>query len=197
MFGRKAQVATEYLIITGFILVAVTIIFTYSYVTNNQSIKINQANNALDRIVNAADLVYALGPENVQYIWVSFPRDLENIQDISVCTDDGSQGHNIDCSSQGGVKTGAVEMELSLIGGVSKIARPAKTEIELDNETGECGDAWCCSGTQCCTGAGCCSGTSCLGYKAVPQDYIREGRQRLRIEWCDPGNSDKICVKRA
>lgn len=135
MFGRKGQVATEYILITGFVLIAVTIIFTYSYVSNNQNIKITQANNAVDKLVNKADLIYALGPDNNQFVEVTFPRDVQRIQDIVVC-DDGHQEHygfgQEACVGHGDVSFGAIELEVSLLGGISSISRPAKGEIELE-----------------------------------------------------------------
>ncbi len=179
MFAKKAQVATEYIIITGFILVVVTMIFTYSFVTNNQRIKISQANNALDKMINTADLVYALGPDNNQFIWVTIPKDLQLIKDITVCDDTEStwQGHyepeDVSCGDLAFVKAGAIEMQLSLIGGLSTIRRPAKAEIELDIY---CGDPvrW----------------PACSPKNEIIQPT--DGRQRIKAYWC----GEKICLKR-
>ncbi len=132
MDKKKAQVATEYLLITGFILVAVTLIFAYAYISNNQRIKISQTSTALDKMVNAADLVYALGPGNIQYVEATFPRGIESINDITVC-EDGTQGYDQVCETHGGPKFGAIEIELELFGGSTTITRGAKTELELDD----------------------------------------------------------------
>jgi len=177
MFAEKAQIATEYIIITGFILVVVTIIFTYSYVTNNQSIRINQANNALDKMVNAADFIYAVGHDNNQFIDVTFPRDIKSIQDITIC-DDGSttwQDHYeppaTSCNDPAYVKAGALEIQLTLIGGDSSISRAAKAEIELELYQP-------------------------TEIPAEPDDKrvkATEGRHRLKVYWCE----EKICFKRA
>ena len=131
MKKEKAQVATEYLLITGFILVAVTLIFAYAYISNNQNIKISQASTAFDKMVNAADLVYALGPGNIQYVEVVFPQGIVSIQDITVC-ENGVQSHNQDCSEEGGADFGAIEMELEFFGGNSTITRGSRAELELD-----------------------------------------------------------------
>lgn len=130
MFGKKGQVSTEYLLITGFILVAVTIIFSYSYISNNENIKVSQANTALDRMVNAADLVYALGPENTQFVEIELPVGTKVIRDITLCNN-GTQDHNPDCGIDG-VKLGALEVTVELIGGNSTITGGAKAELELD-----------------------------------------------------------------
>jgi len=178
MFGRKAQVATEYLIITAFILVIVTMIFTYSYVTNNENIKVSQANNALDKLINKADLVYALGPDNNKFVEVTFPRGIEALQDITICNDPG-QGHNQDCTDFDGVKAGALEMQVSLVAGTSSIKRPAKAEIELNIYGPDGPDP-----------------------EDLPDPDKRitatdgtasEGTYRIKVFWC----GEKICLERA
>jgi hypothetical protein len=170
MFGKKAQIATEYILITGFILIAVTIIFTYSYLSNDQNIRASQANNALDKMVVKADLVYALGPDNNQLVRVTFPRGIVKIQDITVC--DGSQQHydpgEISCGGPENVKAGAIEMQLSLIGGVSILRRPAKAEIELDGFWSQ-------------------NPAESKDINAV------EGSHIIKVFWC----GEKICLKRA
>lgn len=130
--GKKGQISSEYLLITGFILVIVTIIFSYSFISNNQNIAISQANTALDKMANAADLVYALGPENTKFIDVVFPVGTELVQDITVCNDTSFQNHDMDCSTHGGVKFGGIKMQVSLLGGRIDITRPVKAEPELD-----------------------------------------------------------------
>jgi len=173
MLRERAQVATEYLIVTGFILAVVTVIFAYSYISNSETMKVNLANNALDRLVNKADLVYALGPDNVHFVDIAFPRGIQSIQDITICTD-GYQQHYDDseesCPEEHGrVLRGAIGVRLGLIGGTSTISRPARAEIELDGFEA--------------TGPG---GTS-ESIEAV------EGRQRVKVYWC----GSKICLKRA
>jgi len=170
MFGKKGQIATEYIIITGFILVVVTIIFTYSYVTNTQSIKISQANNALDKLINKADLVYALGPDNNQFVDITWPKDVTALQDITICNNGDNEHFGLGavnaCSGRGGVKSGAIELELGLIAGTSTVARPAKGEIELD------------------------IGIHYLEDEDIP---ITEGLHKVKVYWCE----EKICLKRA
>jgi hypothetical protein len=181
MVGKKGQVATEYLIITAFILIVVTVVFVYSFISNNQNIKINQANNALDKLVNKADLVYALGPDNNQFVDITLPTDVQSLQDVTICNN-LEQGHNIDCFARGGVKRGGIEMQFSLTGGVSKIARASKAEIELDIPYDEVCDG----------GAG---GNECDSpVDAHPKLLVlTEGKQIVKVYWC----GEKICLQRA
>ncbi len=167
MNKEKAQVATEYLLITGFILIIVTIIFSYVYISNNQNIKISQANTSLDKMINAADIVYALGPGNVQYVKVIFPQGIRSIQDITIC-ESGAQEHNQVCVAPDVVKFGAIEMEIELLGGNRTIKRGAKAELELD-------------------------GTIPAGERIE----AITGVQRIKVEWCDSTIDNKICLKKA
>jgi hypothetical protein len=165
----KAQVATEYLLITGFILAIATVMFTYSFVTNNQNIRVNQANNAIDKLANAADLVYAMGPENVQFPEIILPTDVELIQDIAVCNNGENEHAGLgeeacDGAGQNGVYFGAIEMQVNLVGGTSTLSRPLKAEVELD------------------TGS------------SFPTE---EGFYRIKVYWCDPASNQKICLEKA
>ena len=155
MKKEKAQVATEYLLITGFILVAVTLIFAYAYISNSQNIKISQTSTALDKMVNAADLVYALGPGNIQYVEVVFPQGITEIKDITVC-ESGVQGPTEICAMPDSVDFGAIEMTLNLFGGDTTITRGSRAELELD-------------------------GTIPLG----EQILATVGVHRIKVEWCD------------
>ncbi len=183
MVGKKGQVATEYLIITGFILVIVTVVFVYSFVSNNQNIKTSQANNSLDKLVNKADLVYALGPDNNQFVDITLPWDIQSLRDVTICNN-LEQGHNIDCSARGGVKRGAIEMQVSLIGGISTIGRTAKAEIEFDiaydgRSPEGCGE-----------GGPACDNPAGTHPKLL---FTSEGKQIVKVYWC----GEKICLQRA
>lgn len=167
--GMKAQVATEYLLITGFILAIATVMFTYSYVSNNQNIRVSQANNALDKLANAADLVYATGPENVQFPEIILPSDIQVIRDIAVCNNLYNEHAGLgedacDGAGQNGVYFGAIEMQVSLLGGTSTLSRPLKAEAELDTGT------------------------------PFPTEG---GFYRIKVYWCDPANNQKICLEKA
>ena len=120
--------------------------------------------------MNKTDLIYALGPDNNQFVEVTFPRDLVGIQDLVVC-EDGHQAHydvgEVSCAGHGEVSIGAVELQLNLLGGTSLIRRPAKNEIELD-----------------------------VFYDPAPHPNIvtaDDGTYRIKVYWC----GEKICLERA
>ena len=164
---KRGQVSLEYLVLTGFILAVVAVLFSYSYISNSETIKVNQANTALDKLVNKADLVYALGPDNNHFVFVTFPIGIESIQDVTVCSNGYQQHYGegvASCSGAGQapVTAGGIEMGVSLIGGHATISRPSKAEIEMDGFAGEGIVA---------------SGTSI----------------RVKVFWC----GEKICLKRA
>lgn len=185
MTGRKAQVATEYLLITAFVLIAVTIIFTYSYVTNTQSIKVEQASLALDKLTNKADLVYALGPDNNQFVDVTLPRDVISLNDLTIC-DGGTLDYDADCSATGEtVQRGAIEIKVGLLGGSSALRRPAKGEIELDIFY----DPDTTKNPELCKQKDLIETNVCT--------EVDEGTYRVKVYWCDPATSDAICLKRA
>lgn len=169
MFCKRAQIATEYLIITGVILVIVSVIFAYSYSTNDQSIRISMAGSALEKMVNKADLVYAFGPDNNQFVDVQLPRGLvqDSVRDITICSDgynvhDGLLDNKCVSEGHGGVSAGAIELQIGLIGGISTVSRPSKAELELDFEA---------------------------PYAGFPSG---EGFYRVKVFWC----GDKVCLKR-
>jgi len=175
MIGKKGQVSTEYMVVTGFILAVVTVIFAYSYVSNSETIKVNQASNALDRMVNKADLVYALGPDNNHFVFVTFPEGVQMIQDVTICANGDNVHYGEGESScqgpgQGYVTAGAIEMQLSHLAGVSKISRPARAEIELDVKNAvDLTDIF------------------------NPPNSSGATRIRLKVYWC----GEKICIARA
>ena len=77
-FGR-AQVALEYLLLIGLIIVTTVPFFYYSSTTMMQNIKMNEAITAVNKIVETADFLYALGPGSQEEILVKFPRGTDGI----------------------------------------------------------------------------------------------------------------------
>ncbi len=170
MFWKRAQIATEYLIVTGVILVIVSIIFAYSYSTSGENIRLSKAGTVLDKMANKANLVYAFGPDNNQFVEVELPTSivLDSIQDITVCNDgfhthDNVGENNCDLDGRGGADFGAVEMQLELIGGTATVRRPVKAEIEMDFDD--------------------------VPAYVFPSD---QGFYRVKVFWC----GEKICLKR-
>lgn len=81
MFGREmAQVAFEYLLITGFALIVIITIFGYSFFTLVDSARLSTALDSARSLVVAADQVSALGPGNSVVVRVSLPDNVESAQ---------------------------------------------------------------------------------------------------------------------
>jgi len=142
---EKGQIATEYMILTAFILVSVAIIFTFSFVNYTQNIKIGQANEVIAKIANGVDDVYTRGEGNTRFIDVFFPDSLEKISIVHKCvTGRGvSQGSLSECSNPAAdsydyIEFSAIAMEVQLLGGTSRMLRPTKAKIFEDlGEIGE------------------------------------------------------------
>ena len=71
--GRKGQSSIEYVIIVGLILVALIPLFIYSINKVNSEIKINQADDAVTSVANAANIVYSLGPGTKRFVQITIP----------------------------------------------------------------------------------------------------------------------------
>ncbi len=78
----KGQVALEYLVIAGFLLLATGIIFIYSIVTLNDNIKFAKADKALAQLAAAADKVSARGPNNAIFVEIDLPNEIVSNQVI-------------------------------------------------------------------------------------------------------------------
>lgn len=135
MFGRNAQVATEYLVITGFLLAIVTIIFAYSYINYDQAIKTNAANAVLDALVNKADYVYALGPDNNQLVEVVIPKNVSLIGIKNICNN--GETRTDECEGQNGVSRSAIDLTMIFGNGTATVSRVAKAPLSLrqDDQT--------------------------------------------------------------
>lgn len=71
--GKKGQSSIEYIIIVGIVLVALIPLFIYSINKVNSEIKINQADDAVTSVANAANIVYSLGSGTKKFIRVTIP----------------------------------------------------------------------------------------------------------------------------
>jgi hypothetical protein len=127
----RAQIATEYLIITIFLLAIITITFAYSFINYNQNINITQANNAIDALINKADYVYSLGPENSQFTWITLPVGTQSISITHICTTAGQQPPGQNCPVGDPIKFSAINLTVSLLGGPATISWPSKAKLEL------------------------------------------------------------------
>lgn len=75
----KAQISIEYILLIGLILAAVLPIFYYSFTTINNHTKMNKASMVTIKVVETADMLYALGPGSQEAIVIEIPSGVENI----------------------------------------------------------------------------------------------------------------------
>jgi len=76
--SKKGQVAVEYLMIAGFLLVVIGIAFFYSFSTLNQSTSDSKAVNAVNKIAAAVDQVYAMGPGSKITLTIDLPDNIDS-----------------------------------------------------------------------------------------------------------------------
>ena len=131
MFGRKAQVATEYLVITGFLLAIVTVLFAYSYINYDWAIKTNSANAVLDALVNKADYVYALGPDNNQLVEVVIPKNVSLIAIKNICNNGATTTGECTAPGQNGISRSAIDLTMVFGNSTTTISRVAKAPLSL------------------------------------------------------------------
>ncbi len=184
MLVERAQVATEYLIITIFLLAIITITFAYSFINYDQNIKITQANNAIDSLINKADYVYSLGPENSQFTWITLPIGTKSISITHVCTTAGQKLPWEACPLNDPIKFSAINLTVSLIGGDATISWPSKAPLELVSDALPAKPFPCTSDPTFC-----------------------DGTYKIRVCWnrdlsvggsdlCSGCSNDKICLKK-
>ena len=69
----KAQIATEYLILIGLILIVLIPILYYTTQESTTSININQAQDVVQTLAKTADYVYSLGPGTRSVALITIP----------------------------------------------------------------------------------------------------------------------------
>jgi uncharacterized protein (UPF0333 family) len=78
----KAQVGMEYMLIFGFSLIIIAILWTYSS-SNIEStrwdLQVAYAKSAVDKIVDVADVAYVQGPPAQFYVYPNFPDNANNV----------------------------------------------------------------------------------------------------------------------
>ncbi len=74
----KGQIATEYIIIVGIVLLALIPIFYYAISESNRSTRINQANYVVNTLASRAESVYALGQGSRDYVYVNIPTGVKS-----------------------------------------------------------------------------------------------------------------------
>jgi hypothetical protein len=129
MEGKRAQIAMEYMVLTAFILIAVAVIFSFSFLNYSQNIRVAKSTDALSKIANAVDDVYTRGEGNTRFVKVSFPEGLKTISIVQKCND-GSQGSLADCGgSYGDVDFSAISMEVQFFSGDTVLLEGTRAKI--------------------------------------------------------------------
>jgi len=132
MMGKRGQMATEYMILTGFILVSVAIIFVFSFLNYSQNIKVAQANEALSKMASAVDDVYTRGEGNTRFVYVSFPEGMADLGVIHKCREgEPPQGAVAECTggTYDDVNFSAIYMDVGLIGGQSRVMKETRAKV--------------------------------------------------------------------
>ncbi|MBU0460443.1 MAG: hypothetical protein KKH52_04600 [Nanoarchaeota archaeon] len=75
---RKAQASMEYIVIIGIVLVLLIPLFYFAINKSSESIKVNQAEQVVQSLSQAADEVYTLGSGTKKYVWVSIPGSVQS-----------------------------------------------------------------------------------------------------------------------
>ncbi len=178
--GKKAQVAVEYMILTGFILVIVTITFGASYVSFDLNTKIAQTNKFVDSLVNSIDGIYVLGPGNIALVNTTIPMGTESISAEYVCTDSISQTI-AGCGGPSDVNFTEISLDISLVTGTTSIKSVARAPMEfLDDAEGK--------SFPCTTNSEFCSGVYNL--------FICWEPAEAGVQACTGCTDGVICVKK-
>ncbi|MBT4631146.1 class III signal peptide-containing protein [Candidatus Woesearchaeota archaeon] len=73
---KRGQAAMEYLILVGVLLVVLVPLFNYISYYTGQNIKIDRLDDAVQTLGKTADSLYALGPGNKDYVWITLPSGI-------------------------------------------------------------------------------------------------------------------------
>ena len=78
-FFKQGQAGIEYVMLIAILLFFLIPTIYYSLNEANTTVKISQIDNAIRRLVRAADAVHALGPGAIEIITVTLPEGIDNI----------------------------------------------------------------------------------------------------------------------
>ncbi|GEM_PF-3906688 len=146
---QKAQASVEYLLLTAFMLVIIVAIFAVSLITSDQNIKTRQISESLNQLVQTADLVYAMGKNNVLFTEVIWPVEVQSISVLHLCKTNaelsgcsgpatqtaacnacapaaGGCGMDSDC-----IKVSAIKLTSSTLGGADGLIYPSKAKLSI------------------------------------------------------------------
>jgi len=112
---KRGQISVEYIMIAGAILLVTIPLFFYAIYETNYKIRLNQADDAVNTLANAADTVYSMGPGSKKYVWVSIPSGVDSSL----------------------VNESMIQLTLSLFGGSSDIHASSKAVLVGSVPTGQ------------------------------------------------------------
>lgn len=103
----KGQAATEYVIIIGTVLVVTIPLLYYAMRESNVNIKLSKAEDAVNTLARAADVVYSIGPGTRKYVWIDMPKGVQTYS----------------------LQERAVSISLSIFGGIGEYIASTKAEL--------------------------------------------------------------------
>lgn len=115
MFSKRGQISLEYVMIVGAVLLITIPLFFYAIYETNYKIRLNQADDAVNTLANAADTVYSMGPGSKKYVWVSIPSGVTSSL----------------------VNDATIQLTLSIFGGSSDIHASSKAVLVGSVPTGK------------------------------------------------------------
>jgi uncharacterized protein (UPF0333 family) len=107
ILSMKAQSSVEYMMVLAILIIIVLPLLYYAMNQLTNSIKINNADETVNVLANAADSVYALGEGSRKYVWINMPSGIENAY----------------------MNNNLINIDLNVFGGISNIY--AKTKANL------------------------------------------------------------------
>lgn len=69
----KAQASLEYAVIVALVVLATVPLFYVARERYTGDVVMADVENAVDRLIDASDEVYATGPGTVKYVWITLP----------------------------------------------------------------------------------------------------------------------------
>ncbi|MBI2673403.1 hypothetical protein HYX19_04025 [Candidatus Woesearchaeota archaeon] len=73
MLYKRGQISYEYVMLVGVILVVMIPLFYVSFSKLSDTVRVNQAEEAVSVLAKTADTVYSLGPGSKSYVWITVP----------------------------------------------------------------------------------------------------------------------------
>lgn len=75
---KRGQAAFEYMILVGALLVVLIPLFHYVSYYSAQNIKVEKLEDAVQTLGKTADSLYALGPGNKDFVWITLPGSINH-----------------------------------------------------------------------------------------------------------------------